>query len=291
LVDNRDVNNEQVTRFWSKLNLLAEISATLRSNPPVKDTFLMVLESIRAVLPFQGAVLQLFNKNAGRLEDIIKLGSIIIPTECIESELTDSYTDWVASHKKPVILSDVNIAKNLPDGTEQSYLVIPLIIDDRLIGILTIVGDNNEFFREKDIRMLGVVGDHLAVSIDRLIYQKRLEIKNTALKKARERLKQAQERLINDERLAAVRELAVSMNHEINNPLSVIIGNIQYLQTVEKNLSDMVVKRLHRVESEALRIADLNHRLLEIDELVSETYISGEEKVKMINLEKSTNRG
>ena len=284
-------NDEQVTRFWSKLNLLAEISAILRSNPPVKDTFIMVLESIRKVLPFEGAMLQLYNKNAVRLEEVIKLGSITVPTEHIESELADSYADWMASHNKPVVLSDIKVSKENQDDIEHTYLVIPLVIDDRLIGIVTIAGDNSELFRENDIRMLSVVGDHLAVSIDRLIYQKRLELKNAALKKARKRLKLAHERLIDDERLAAVRELAVSMNHEINNPLSVIIGNIQYLLAVEKNLSEAVVERLKRVESEALRIADLNHRLLEIDELVSETYISGENKVMMINLEKSSLKG
>ena len=42
------------------------------------------------------------------------------------------------------------------------------------------------------------------------------------------------------------------------------------------------------VSREALKIAEINHRLLEIDELVSETYINNGAKIKMINLEKST---
>jgi signal transduction histidine kinase len=252
---------------------------------------LTVLESIRGVLPFEGAVLQLFNRNLGRLEELIRLGSIVIPTELIENELAENYTDWMVSHRKPVVLTDIELPDSPPGERTRSYLVIPLVIDDRLIGIVTLVAHDNGFFRDKDIRLLSVVGDHLAVSIDRLIYQKRLEIKNIALKKAQKKLKKAQERLVNDERLSAVRELAVSMNHEINNPLSVIIGNIQFMLTVEKNLSERVIKRLSRVETEALRIAELNHRLLDIEELVSETYIDGENKVKMINLEKSTVKG
>ncbi|HHI03096.1 MAG TPA: hypothetical protein ENL22_06210, partial [candidate division Zixibacteria bacterium] len=85
-----------------------------------------------------------------------------------------------------------------------------------------------------------------------------------------------------------VRELSVSINHEINNPLSVIVGNIQCLLFIEKNLNEKVKERLKRVEAEAMKIADINHRLLEIDELVSETYINDGQKIKMINIEKSS---
>ncbi len=251
----------------------------------------MVLEAIREILPFEGAVLQLFNKNIGKLEEIISLGEMVSPTDFVDSELAEEFPAWVASHKKPILLSDVKIPSDTRRDKKGSCLIVPLAVDNRLIGIVTFAGDCCGFFREKDIRLLSVVGDHMAVSIDRLIYQNKLEIKNAALKKARKDLKRAQENIINNERLAAVRELAISMNHEINNPLSVIIGNIQYLLVIEKDISKMTAQRLKKIEAEALRIADLNHRLLEIDDLVSETYIEGADNIKMINIEKSSARG
>ena len=165
------INNPdgQVTRFWNKLNLLAEISSILRSNPPSRETFITVLEAIRKILPFEGAVLQLFNKNIGKLEEIISLGEMVSPTDFVDSELAEEFPAWVASHKKPILLSDVKIPSDTHRDKKGSCLIVPLVVDNRLIGIITFAGDCCGFFREKDIRLLSVVGDHMAVSIDRLI--------------------------------------------------------------------------------------------------------------------------
>ena len=150
------------------------------------------------------------------------------------------------------------------------------------------MSDASKPFRDKDRRFLLIAGDLIAVSMERQIYNKRLRAKNKALRKAQEELKVVRQNIINFERLSAVRELAVSINHEINNPLSVIVGNIQCLLLKTKNLDESIQNRLKLIEREAMRIAEINQRLLKIEDIVSETYMSGHEKIKMIDLEKST---
>jgi signal transduction histidine kinase len=121
-----------------------------------------------------------------------------------------------------------------------------------------------------------------------MIYQKQLENKNNALLAAHQKLERVHENQIIDERLEAVRQLAVSINHEINNPLSVIAGNAEYLLYVNKSLDEKTIERLKIIECESLRIAEINRRLLEIQTLVSEQYIGEDPEIHMINLEKST---
>ena len=250
-----------------------------------------VLKLIRDVITFDSATLFLLNKKTGQLNNIISIGESIDPVDFISGDRGCDFSVWVGEHKKPVSLIDIREPGKTDSDGVWAFLVLPLVVEARLIGCITFAMRGAGPFREKDIKLLGVVGDQMALSIERLFYQLRLEKKNEALLKAQGDLKRAQDNLINDERLAAVRELAVSINHEINNPLSVIIGNIQYLMHVNKSLTPDTVSRLKKIESESLRIAEINHRLLEIDELVSETYINGEDKIKMLNLHKSAVKG
>jgi signal transduction histidine kinase len=161
-------------------------------------------------------------------------------------------------------------------------------VEDKIIGTVSYAHSRPGFFQDKDQKLLLVVGDQLAVSIERLLYQRELERKNQILLKMQKELKAVQKSRIDSEKLEAVRQLAVSINHEINNPLSVIVGNIQCLLFTNKDLDKKVVERLKTVEEESLKIAQINRRLLKIEDLVSETYIGSGNKIKMINLQKSS---
>jgi len=134
-----------------------------------------------------------------------------------------------------------------------------------------------------------IIADQFAVSIERLAWEEMIRAKNQALKVAHGELKKAQGRIIAAEKLSAVSELSVSINHEINNPLAVIVGNVQCMMIQCKNLDQKSLSRLRRVEEAAIRIGEINRKLLMIDSLVSEQYMESD-SARMINLEKSISR-
>lgn len=260
----------------------------MRKEPPVKATFYKVMEMIQAVVPFDSATLFLYNKKKKKLEEIVALGDKIEPLDFVEFDAGSGLSAWVAGQGKPVLLSNLKNQDRPPEQARSSFLVIPLMVEDNPIGVVNFAHNQAGFFRDRDLKLLAIVGDQIAVSIERLVYQRELERKNQILVKAQKELKAAQKNLINDEKLGAVRELAVSINHEINNPLSVIVGNIQCLLYTNKDLGNAVIDRLKKIENESMRIAEINRRLLQIDDLVSETYIKSDKKIKMINLHKSS---
>ncbi len=278
-------SEDEVSRFWTKISLVAEISQMISDSPPANDTFRHTLDRIGEVVPFDFATFYLYHEDPSELRDIVTIGEKVEPLDFIPFDLGFGFTAWAAKQHQPVLLSELkNQDREKPIG---SFLVLPLRSDNRLIGVISFGSEKKNNFRDQDVKLLRILGGQIAVSADRMNYQRRLEVQNAALKKTQKQLLLAQKRLISDERLAAVRELSVSINHEINNPLSVIIGNIQCLLFIEKNLDEGVVGRLQRMEHEALRIAEINRQLLKIDDLVSETYINTGEKIRMINIEKS----
>lgn len=83
------------------------------------------------------------------------------------------------------------------------------------------------------------------------------------------------------ERLAAVLETAVTLNHEINNPLTAILGNVQLLLLKREDLDDDVKKKLQTIEESASRIQTVVKRLLDLDAARSVEYNDG---IQMIDL-------
>ena len=76
---------------------------------------------------------------------------------------------------------------------------------------------------------LGYMGGCFDVT-DREELQKELAAKNTALKQALHEVRQTQSKLIHQEKLAGIGQLAAGVAHEINNPLAFINSNIQILK-------------------------------------------------------------
>ncbi|MBN2415881.1 PAS domain S-box protein [bacterium] len=77
------------------------------------------------------------------------------------------------------------------------------------------------------------------------------------------------------ERLAAIMETAVAVNHAINNPLVPILGNAQYLLQNETIQDDDVRRRLRVIVNNALRIREITQKLARISNPVNKEYLKG----------------
>ncbi len=93
-----------------------------------------------------------------------------------------------------------------------------------------------------------------------------------------------QENLIKSERLKAIIETAVTINHEVNNPLAAVLGYVQLILSKSENLDSDTIQKLKKIETGALRIKEVTNRLLKIVEPVIVKY-AGE--VRMVDLQQS----
>ncbi|HSG27729.1 MAG TPA: PAS domain S-box protein, partial [Candidatus Krumholzibacterium sp.] len=61
-------------------------------------------------------------------------------------------------------------------------------------------------------------------------------------------IKEMNSKMLEAERLAAITETAISVNHEINNPLCSILGNTQLILQEKENLDPRTVRKLENIE-------------------------------------------
>lgn len=76
--------------------------------------------------------------------------------------------------------------------------------------------------------------------------------------------------------LAEVRDQLEVIQHQINNPLAVVLGNVQFLLLKRDQLDDKLVKRLRVIEKAALKISEMNQQLTGLTKSNSENRADGE---------------
>lgn len=89
------------------------------------------------------------------------------------------------------------------------------------------------------------------------------------------------DRKVKAERDTAIIELAVAINHEINNPLTALLGNLQLLMLKNQNLPEDIAARLKVIEESANQIREVTGRLMKAAEAPSVTYTGS---MRMIDL-------
>mgnify|MGYP006293691433 CR=1 FL=1 len=85
-------------------------------------------------------------------------------------------------------------------------------------------------------------------------------------------LKKLKKELVEREKLAVLMEAAVAINHEINNPLTPILGNIQLLLLKENELPGWIIEKLRIIEKNAWRIQHIVQKLNQITQPVKKRY-------------------
>lgn len=90
------------------------------------------------------------------------------------------------------------------------------------------------------------------------------------------------------ERLNAIIETAATVNHEINNPLTAVLGNVQLLLMRGSDLDEETIRKLKVVEESALRIKDITQKLMNISNDNVTEYTSGSKMIDLSEDEQSS---
>ncbi len=102
--------------------------------------------------------------------------------------------------------------------------------------------------------------------------------------KAQLRIKFLENELLRKEEVEAVVKMGIATAHEINNPLTVIIGNLELLLIKKENLSEEDSTNLNSILESAIRIKEIVSKMINITRVVETEYAQGK---KMIDIWKS----
>jgi two-component system NtrC family sensor kinase len=136
----------------------------------------------------------------------------------------------------------------------RGFVCVPIGSHGRILGTLSLGRRTREPFKEREVALVEATADQIGIALEnaRLYSETRRQL---------DELRNTQVQLVHAEKLSAVGELASGVAHEINNPLTTILGQA-HLLAAHPEVSEHVRARLTLIAEEASRAARIVQNLL-----------------------------
>src|SRR6266849_6331878 len=179
-----------------------------------------------------------------------------------EVKFTEGFGDLVTRSRTEVITTDylphlpALVAEFIRADGLASWIWVLLWGKDKPIGIMGISSRESREYTSNDESLLVAIGRQLSTTIEKVrLYEETC--------RAYEDLRRTQEQLLQSEKMSAVGQLIAGVAHELNNPLTAILGYTQLLESegLAERAADFVSKlfkqaqRTHRVVQNLLSFA------------------------------------
>ncbi len=246
-----------------KTEFLNEIVVILQKGLRSKDTFVSVFNLLEETIPFTSATLFLYDEERDELNVMHQKGKYIADLASeISFERGKGISSWVSRQREPIVLESLEKSRPGKDKRFNSFISIPLWVADKLIGVLNLGHSDPGYYSKKEKEDYKIVGTQISMIVEKINLRSELEEKNEKLTKTLEKLNQTQTTLIEKEKLATIGEMAVTVNHEINSPLTSIIGMAEILEIAfNAGKEDKVREGLKGILKQAKKIQRVTEKL------------------------------
>ncbi len=255
-------------KLYQRLLTVYRISLDLGVVVDLKKLSSRILELVLSVIKADRGFIMLQDEESQKLilQAVYRRSGV---DEGEEISLSQTIAQQVMHSGESLMISDAGADERFKEAQSivvqniRSAMCVPIKVKDRVLGILYVdtKGKVISFVRE-DLEMLTAISHQAAVAIENSeLFED--------LYKANQELKQQQSQLIEAEKLSALGQLANGVAHEINNPMTSILGYSQLIlqQLGTPNVAEEKIKECVEfagiVESEAHRCQSIVQTLLQ----------------------------
>jgi PAS domain S-box-containing protein len=243
-----------------ELYVLNNIAVAFNQSFDLDEILQLCMLQIVELLATDTAGVYLFEEEAGTLRKKVSYGhrsawateteTIQLPADFIEL-LKANHTEIIDQEQRermPQIIQKLVQMEGL-----RSWLWVVLWRKEKMLGLLATSSRVPRKFSPSEEGVMIAVGRQLATTIEKVhLYNE--------TKKAYEDLRRTQEQLLQSEKMSAVGQLISGVAHELNNPLTAVLGYAQLLES--EQLEPRVHEFVQKLRKQALRTQKIVQNLL-----------------------------
>jgi phosphoserine phosphatase RsbU/P len=152
------------------LSLLYEISHELTSILDREELLRKIAERVKKLVDYQVFTVMLWNEEAQVLESVFSLRfQNAIPSR-LQMPLNQGISGAAAAERRTIRVVDVRLDPRYLQGENEvevrSELVVPLLRQDRLVGVLDLESTEPHAFTAEHERLLNILGSYIAVALE-----------------------------------------------------------------------------------------------------------------------------
>ena len=157
------------TNISSKVEpLLLEVADVVNTTLDLDTTLRRVAELVRKVIDYEIFAILLLNERTQELRVRFHVGYPKEIAERVNIKVGEGVTGQAAQLRQAVLVADVLDSDGYIDAVPnvRSELAIPLIVKNRVIGVIDIEAREPDYFTEEHKRLLTLIGSRMAVGIE-----------------------------------------------------------------------------------------------------------------------------
>lgn len=231
-----------------------------------------IFELLSRVVLFDNATIYGFDKDEEKVRLYAFSGKEINLIQNVDFDYGRGFSGWVAKSRRIIVLN--NLKKKKGGSAIGSFLSLPLLVENDLVGVINFSAEEENHFSDQNISDFRILTPLVASLISHNMYLEKLTDQTRKLNLTYEQLKKTQEKLISLERKMTAKAFAGSMNHELNNPLMIILGNVQLL--IQETQEEKTLKKLNVIMREIERMAKVVKKFKNINDPKFVKYLEDE---------------